>query len=200
MKKKPDVHGLIQIEDKLISSEVTEELFHCDIEACKGACCVEGELGAPLNDEELDILEKIYEEVKPFLNETGIKAIEEQGTSVLDFTNAYSTPLVNGRECAYTTFDDKGVAMCGIEQAWAAGATTFRKPISCHLYPIRVKKYEHFEALNYDRWSICSAACSLGKKKGTPVYEFAKDALVRAYGEEFYEVLDAMVTQQTESE
>lgn len=198
MKQKPDVHGLIQIEDKLISSEVTEELFHCDIAACKGACCVEGELGAPLSEEELNILEEIYEEVKPFLNEKGIKAIEEQGTSVLDFTNAYSTPLVKGRECAYTTFDDKGVAMCGIEQAWAAGATHFRKPISCHLYPIRVKKYEHFEALNYDRWSICSDACSLGKKKGIPVYEFAKDALIRAYGEEFYQVLDSLVKQQEE--
>lgn len=199
MKKKPDVHGLIQIEDKLISSEVTEELFHCDIEACKGACCVEGELGAPLSEEELVILEDIFEEVKPFLNEKGIKAIEEQGTSVLDFTHSYSTPLVNNRECAYTTFDEHGVAMCGIEQAWAAGATHFRKPISCHLYPIRVKKYEHFEALNYDRWSICSAACVLGKKSGIPVYEFAKEALTRAYGESFYEILESLVNQQKDS-
>lgn len=195
-KKRPQFAGVIQIDDKLISSEITEELFHCDISACKGACCVEGELGAPLSDEELKILDEIYEQVKPYLKKEGIEAIEEQGTSVLDFTHAYSTPLVHGRECAYTTFDDKGVAMCGIEQAWADGAVSFRKPISCHLYPIRVQEYESFTALNYDRWSICSAACTLGEKKGIPVYEFAKDAIVRAYGESFYETLAAIVKAQ----
>ncbi|MDP5170884.1 MAG: DUF3109 family protein [Bacteroidia bacterium] len=187
---------MIQIEDKLISAEVVEELFHCDIIACKGACCVEGDLGAPLEIAELDILDSIYEKVKPYLRPEGIAAIEAQGKSVLDFTHSYSTPLVNEKECAYVTFDEKGIANCGIEQAWSAGDIAFRKPVSCHLYPIRIREYRDVEVLNYDRWDICSAACSLGVKKGIPVYEFVKDALIRKYGEEFYETLDSIVKEK----
>ncbi|RMG55389.1 MAG: DUF3109 family protein [Bacteroidetes bacterium] len=184
---------MIQIDDKLISSEVVEELFACDISRCKGACCVEGDLGAPLEDEELAILEEIYPKVKPFLRKAGIRAIEQQGTWVRDFTQSHSTPLVEGRECAYVTFSPEGVALCGIEQAWQAGKIDFQKPISCHLYPIRTSKHRDFEALNYDRWDICSPACKLGRTEGIRVYEFVKGALIRRYGEAFYEELDGVV-------
>ncbi len=183
----------IQIGDKLVSSELRDQLFACDLSACKGACCVEGDLGAPLEPEELEILEDIYPEVKPFLREQGINAIEQQGTSVIDFTGEHSTPLVKGRECAYVTFGEDGTALCGIEQAHQAGKIDFPKPISCHLYPVRVSKLSAFEALNYDRWDICSAACSLGAKMGIPVYKFVKHALIRKYGQEFYDELAAIL-------
>ncbi|WNJ21146.1 DUF3109 family protein [Pontibacter sp. G13] len=181
---------MIQIEDKLVSMDVMEQLFTCDISKCKGACCVEGELGAPLEKKELPILKKIYPEVKPYMRPEGIAAVEEQGTHVVDFTGDDSTPLVNDRECAYVAFDDKGVALCTIEQAWRDGKISFRKPVSCHLYPIRVTKFPTFEAVNYDRWDICSAACSHGATTGLSVYQFAKEAIIRKFGEKFYDTLD----------
>jgi hypothetical protein len=189
-RRHPRDPGLIQVEDKLVSRDVTESFFACDIARCKGACCVEGELGAPLEAEELNILEEIYPDVKPFLLEAGIGAIEAQGTWVQDFTEGFSTPLVEGRECAYATFTPEGIALCGIEQAYNAGATSFRKPVSCHLYPIRVHQSQLFETLYYDRWSICSPACRHGEHTGTRVYEFVKEALIRKYGEAFYQSLD----------
>ncbi len=191
-KKKGDP-GLIQIDDKLISGDLKDEMFACDISACKGACCVEGDVGAPLDKEERKVMEDIYPKVKPFLRKEGIRAIEDQGTWIKDWTGSYSTPLVDNKECAYVTFSDEGVALCGIEQAHEAGEIDFKKPISCHLYPIRVQKYKDCHALMYDRWSICAAACALGQGKGIRVYEFTKDALVRAYGEEFYAELDKVV-------
>jgi len=190
-KKKNNHPGIIEIDDKLISAEVTDELFACDIFKCKGACCVEGDLGAPLEKEELPIMEEIYAQVEPYMRPEGIKAVKAQGTYVRDFTGNYSTPLVEGRECAYVTFK-KGIALCAIEQAHAEGKVDFQKPVSCHLYPIRVSSYKEVDRLNYDRWDICSAACSRGEAEGIPVYEFVKDALIRKYGEEFYQVLDTI--------
>ncbi|MEQ9188566.1 MAG: DUF3109 family protein [Cryomorphaceae bacterium] len=181
---------MVQIDDQLISLDVFEESFVCDLKACKGACCVEGDAGAPLTDEEIDTIEKAYEGVKAFLRPEGVKAIEEQGTSIQDEDGDWVTPLIEGKECAFTLFDEKGTAMCGIETAWKAGATEFQKPVSCHLYPIRTKRFKEFEAVNYERWSICSPACSLGKELKTPVYRFAKDALIRKYGEEWYGALE----------
>jgi len=189
MEKDPTI-SMVQIDDKLISLEVFEEHFVCDLNACKGACCVEGEAGAPLSDEETAIIEKEYQNVKPFLRPAGIKAIEEQGTFMKDEDGDWVTPLINGKECAYTLFDERGTAMCGIETAWQAGETSFRKPVSCHLYPIRTKRYKEFEAVNYERWNICSAACSLGKELKVPVYRFTKDALIRKYGEDWYAALE----------
>ncbi|MEL6623879.1 MAG: DUF3109 family protein [Bacteroidota bacterium] len=189
-RKKKNDPVVIQIEDKLVSSEVTQELFACDIVACKGACCVEGELGAPLEKEEVAILDEIYPKVEPFLRLEGKQAIEDQGTWVRDFTGSLSTPLVNEEECAYVTFSENGTALCGIEQAYREGVVDFKKPISCELYPIRVQPVGEFTALNYDRWDICSAACFKGAHKGVKVYEFVKDALIRAYGASFYEQLD----------
>lgn len=182
---------MIEIEDKVLSRDIFEKKFVCDLTACKGACCVEGSSGAPLEEEEIHILEKIYEDVKPFLNKKGIKAIEKQGQWVIDADGDYTTPLVaEEKECAYTIFEN-GLALCGIEKAFKAGATDYRKPISCHLYPIRTRKYAKFEALNYDVWHLCEPACACGEKLQVPVYKFLKDALTRKYGEEFYKMVEA---------
>lgn len=180
---------MILIEDTCISDDVAEKFFVCDIEKCKGACCVEGDLGAPLEDVELPILEEIYEKIKPYLSPKGIKAIEEQGKYIKDWEGDYSTTTIDEKECAYAVYDKKGILQCGIEQAYNDGVVDFKKPISCHLYPIRITKYESYHAINYDRWSICSDACALGDKLGVEVYKFLKEPLIRAYGENWYKQL-----------
>ena len=178
---------MIQIEDKLISEDIFSEEFVCNLSKCKGACCVEGDIGAPLEKEEAKILEDLYEKIKPYLTEEGKKAIEEQGTWVIDPNDGdYVTPMVENRECVYVTYDEKGITKCAIEKAYEDGAIDWQKPISCHLYPIRAQKYSTFEALNYHEWTICSDACSLGKELEVPVYKFLKTPLIRKYGEEFY--------------
>lgn len=181
---------MIQIDDKLISEDIFSEEFVCNLSKCKGACCVEGDVGAPLDKEETTILENIFEAVKPYLRPEGVAALEEQGTWTTDpMDGDYVTPMIEGKECAYVIFDDKGITKCGIEKAYEDGAVDWQKPISCHLYPIRTKDYSTFTALNYDRWPICSDACTLGKELQVPVYKFLKTPLNRKYGEEFYTVL-----------
>jgi len=185
---------LVIVQDILISEDVLKKYFRCNLDACKGACCWEGDFGAPLETAELETLEKIYADIKPFLRPEGIQVIEDQGLYIYyQGLKSFGTPLLGNGACAFLTFEENGVAKCGIEKAFEAGATDFRKPISCHLYPIRASKNEEvdFEALNYDRWEICSAACTAGKKEKIPVFRFAKAALVRKYGEAFYEELEA---------
>ncbi|MBK9510292.1 MAG: DUF3109 family protein [Cytophagaceae bacterium] len=181
---------MILIDDTCISDDVAEQFFVCNLEKCKGACCVEGDLGAPLEGVELQVLEDIYEKVKPYLSKEGIEAIEAQGKYIKDWEGDYSTTTIDEKECAYAIYDENKVLKCGIEQAYNDGVIDFKKPISCHLYPIRITKYEHYHAINYDRWSICSDACSLGEKLGVPVYQFLKEPLIRAYGEEWYQQLE----------
>ena len=184
---------MVIIQDKLVSDDIFERQFICNLKACKGACCWKGDYGAPLEEEELKILEKNYEKIKPFLNKQGQKVIEEKGKYVY-YKNAkeFGTPLLEDGACAYMTFE-KGSAKCGIEATYNAGIIDFRKPISCHLYPIRVTVNPHtdFEALNYDVWDICSAACELGKKEQVRVYQFLKEAIIRRYGAEFYEEMES---------
>jgi hypothetical protein len=185
---------LVIVQDILVSEEVLTEQFLCNLNACKGACCWEGDFGAPLEAEELETLSQIYEDIKPFLRPAGIEAIERQGAHVyFPSLKGPGTPLLEDGACAYLTFEDNGIAKCGIEKAYEAGATHFKKPISCHLYPVRVSYNPHvdFEALNYDVWDICSAACTAGKAAKLPVYQFVKDAIIRKYGEAFYEEMDA---------
>lgn len=185
---------MIMISNVLVQDEVVAEHFLCNLSACKGACCWEGDFGAPLEAAELSTLERIYEQVKPFLRPEGRAAIEEQGVYVyVEEAKEYATTLVDNGPCAYMTYDGSGIAQCGIEQAYKAGATDFKKPVSCHLYPVRVEQHPHsgLEMLRYDRWDICSAACTLGAKEQLPLYRFVKDALIRKYGAEFYEALDA---------
>lgn len=180
---------MIQVGEVLVSVDIREVEFVCHLEKCKGACCVEGELGAPLEEAELPIMHEIQEKIKPYLTPEGIKAIEEQGPYILDEDGDYSTPTIGGKECAYALYDEKGVLKCGIEQAYLDGKVTFRKPISCHLYPIRITKKKNFEAVNYHKWSICSAACSYGKSLQVPLYQFLKEPLVRKYGQGWYDEL-----------
>lgn len=181
---------MIQIGKTLISEEVLEEDFVCNLTACKGACCVEGEYGAPLTDEETRQLESEFEQARPYLRPEGIAAIERQGSYVRGEDGEWETPLVDGKECAYTVFDSKGTALCGWEQAFLSGAVKTHKPISCHLYPIRITEYTSFTAVNYHRWEICDPACQLGASLEVPVYRFVKEALVRKFGTEWYNTLE----------
>jgi len=180
---------VITIGKTVISEDVADKFFVCDLQKCKGACCVEGDAGAPLLEEELPILEKIYKKVKPYLTEKGKAAIEEQGLYVIDDDREYSTPIIKGKECAYALRDQKGILKCGIEMAFYDGKVNFKKPISCHLYPIRITKYEEFDAVNYERWHICNPACKHGKELGVPIYKFLKEPLIRKYGEKWYKEL-----------
>ena len=181
---------MIQIDNKLISEDIFSEEFVCNLSKCKGACCVEGDVGAPLDKHETEILDRIFEKVKPYLRKEGVEAIAQQGTWTIDpMDGDFVTPMVNGNECAYVIFDEKGITKCGIEKAYEDGAVDWQKPISCHLYPIRVNEYSTFTALNYHEWSICSDACTLGKELQVPVYKFLKTPLIRKYGEEFYTTL-----------
>jgi len=180
---------MIPIGNTIVSDEVIKEKFVCDLSKCKGACCVEGESGAPLEEEELEILEKIYDDVKPYLTKEGITAIEKKGYYHKDSDGDWVTPLVKAKgACAYTIFEN-GIAQCGIEKAYREGKIDFQKPVSCHLYPVRITKYKDYDAVNYHEWEICAPACKLGKQLKVPVYVFLKDSLVRKYGISWYEEL-----------
>lgn len=184
---------MLKVGDILVSDDVKEVEFVCHLEKCKGACCVEGELGAPLDEDELPILESIQDEIKPYLTKEGLKSIKRHGAWVLDEDGDFSTPTIQGKECAYALYDEQGILKCGIEQAYLDGKTKFRKPISCHLYPIRITKKKNFEAVNYHKWSVCSAACILGKSLGIPVYKFLKEPLIRKYGKAWYKELVSQI-------
>ncbi|MDN3203495.1 DUF3109 family protein [Algoriphagus sediminis] len=185
---------MIIVENAVISDDVKEKFFVCNLEACKGACCVEGDAGAPLEEEETKILEEIYPKVKPYITEEGQKAIEKQGAWVIDKEGDMGTPTIgDNAECAYAIKDERGILKCGIEQAYMDKQIEFKKPISCHLYPIRITKYDQYDALNYDRWEICNPACDLGAELGVPVYKFLKEALIRKYGEAWYAELEEEV-------
>lgn len=180
---------MIAINNTLVSEDILEKKFVCDLNACKGRCCVQGDSGAPLEGEEAGTLDDIFEEVKPYLTPEGIAAIEEQGKYTIDADGDLVTPLVDNRHCAYTVFEN-GIAGCGIEKAFNEGKTSFRKPVSCHLYPVRITKYNHYEAVNYHQWEVCKPACSCGDKLDVPVYKFLKPALVRKYGESWFKELE----------
>ncbi|MEX2513825.1 MAG: DUF3109 family protein [Cyclobacteriaceae bacterium] len=181
---------MILVGNAVLTDDIKEKLFVCDLEKCKGACCVQGDAGAPLTEEETKILEKEFTAISPCLTEEGRLAIAEKGTWVIDQEGEKGTTTIgeNGA-CAYAVRDEKGILQCGIENAYQSGKTHFKKPISCHLYPIRVTKYDEYDALNYDRWSICDPACQLGNHLGIPLYRFLKDALIRKYGEAWYQEL-----------
>ncbi len=177
---------MFQLGKTIVSEDIITEEFVCNLNACKGACCIDGEAGAPLDEKETGVLLEIYRKVKPFLRQEGIEVIEEHGAFVKGDDGEWETPLVDGRECAYVTYGDRGNAECGLEKAYNAGATKWKKPVSCHLYPIRVKEYTGLVAVNYHRWEICDPACSLGQHLRVPVYVFVKDALIRKFGPAWY--------------
>ncbi|MBR2331685.1 MAG: DUF3109 family protein [Alistipes sp.] len=181
---------MIEIDDKIVSSDLLRECFACDLGKCKGICCVEGDAGAPLELDEVDLLEEEYENYAPYMTEEGRQEVERQGFMVVDSDGDYTTPLVNNAECAYA-FSENGVTFCAIERAYREGKCSFLKPISCHLYPIRVKQFSNGSyGLNYHRWSVCRDAVECGKKIGLPVYKALKEPIIRRFGEEFYKALE----------
>jgi hypothetical protein len=184
---------MIIIGDTSISDDLYLVRFCCHLERCRGACCVAGDAGAPLEEEEISILEDELENIKSFMTEQGIRTVEEIGVFDYDILGKFVTPLVNDGECAFANLDN-GIAYCAIERAFYAGKTKFLKPLSCHLYPVRITKYESFEAVNYQKWNICKPALKLGNKEGIPLYKFLKEALVRKYGEKWYKKLEKEIS------
>lgn len=181
---------MIVIEKTIVSDSLIEQEFVCHLDKCKGACCVEGISGAPLEEHELAIIEDVYDKVKPFMTAAGVREIEKQGKHIIDSDGDLVTPLIDGKkECAYTIFEN-GIAKCAFEKAYYDGVTNFKKPISCHLYPVRITKHNDYDAVNYEKWSLCKPACTLGKSLGVPVYAFLKEALIRKYGEDWYNQLE----------
>lgn len=179
---------MIRIGNTIFSLDILEKKFRCDLPKCLGNCCRYGDSGAPLSDDETKILEEIWPVVRSYLRREGIEAIEKQGTSVTDRENDWVTPLINNEECAYTLLNGS-VYMCGIEKAWSENMISFQKPLSCHLFPVRMKKFSGFTAVNYEAIEICSAAHALGTVEGMNVYEFLKTPLIRALGEDTYNEL-----------
>ncbi len=190
---------MISIGDVLVSDQVVEEQFVCDLIKCKGGCCVDGDAGAPLGDDELSELNKAFKEVLPYLSKESVKELERQGNYIYDNEFGWVTPTVSSGMCAYGITDAKGIVKCGIEQAYNEGKITWKKPLSCHLFPVRIKKSRtgKKDLVNYEpREDLCKAACTLGKKLKVPVYIFLKDALIRKYGNEFYDALCATAEYQ----
>ena len=187
---------MFQLGKAIVSESIIENDFVCNLSACKGACCIDGDAGAPLTEEETQILKEIYPKVKPFLRQEGIEAIESQGTHVVSDFDELETPLINNADCAYVIFDENKTALCGIEEAYNKGAIDWKKPVSCHLYPIRIKDYSEFSAVNYDRWEICDDACVLGKELQVPIYKFVKEALIRKFGEDWYAELETIAKEK----
>ena len=187
---------MIAIDNKLVSDELVEEQFVCDLVKCKGGCCEDGDAGAPLTREETKILNKVFEAVKPYLTKEGLEEIEQRGKYYADNEFGFVTPTINGKICAYGHYDEKGIIKCGIEQAYLDGKIKWEKPISCHLYPVKTKQTKTYEMVNYEpRETLCNPACQLGKKLQVPVYVFLKEALIRKFGEDFYGVLDQVAKQ-----
>jgi hypothetical protein len=180
---------MLIVKDCIISEDIAERRFRCDLAQCKGQCCVDGDCGAPLEEAEIAILEQILPEVEPYMTQEGLKVVHEEGVSTLDNAAEPCTPLVNNRECAYVAWGTDGTAYCAIEQAYRDGKIQFMKPISCHLYPIRVDEFGEFKALNYHQWDICRCAMA----KGEPLYQYLKEPLIRRFGQDWYdELLEAI--------
>lgn len=183
---------MIQIDKVLVSDEVFEKRFLCDLAACKGACCVEGESGAPLEAEEIGIIEDNLDAIKEFMRPEGIAVVDMMGVVTIDSDGDYVTPLVgDSAECAFVHFDSRGTAKCAIETAFRAGKTDFIKPISCHLYPIRITELKEFTALNYHYWPICNPALVCGAKVDLKVFRFLREPLIRKFGIDFFDQLEA---------
>ena len=180
---------MFAIQNTLVSLDLLERYFVCDLNACKGICCVKGDAGAPLTEEEIGLLENIIDEILPYLDDEGRAMIDQKGVFEIDVDGDKGTSLLDNGRCAYALVDDSGMVSCGIEKAYNDGAITFKKPISCHLYPVRVTEYENYDAVNYNKWSICKPACDCGAKLNVPLYRFLKKALVRKYGNDWYEEL-----------
>ena len=184
---------MIIVGDALVSEDLFDEQFVCDLAACKGACCIEGESGAPLEADELLRIDENIDAVLPFMRPEGILAMAEKGPYVVDYDGEFVTSLVGDHgECVFVNFDQNGVAKCALEQAYNAGATNWKKPISCHLYPVRLANLPEYVAVNYHRWQVCEPACVCGKALKVPVYRFLKEPLIRRFGQEWFDELEVV--------
>ncbi len=179
---------MLQIDDTIVSLALIERKFSCDLSVCKGSCCRYGDTGAPLTPGEAEALDRIWPALMPWLRPEGISTVKKEGTSMKDIEGELVTPLINNEECVYTVMDGD-VYKCGIETAWFAGAVDFRKPLSCHLFPVRVKQYRDFRAVNYEEWPICKPGVAAGMNRDTELCIFLGEPLVRAFGKEWYEKL-----------
>lgn len=179
---------MLSLGKTIISSAVFEEKFACDLKKCRGHCCLQGDSGAPLKEQEGKVLEEIWPVIRGYMRPEGIRAVEEKGSSVIDSDGDLVTPLVGKAECAYAQYRD-GIYYCAIENAWHDKVISFRKPVSCHLFPIRITHYESFDALNYEELKICRPAFRRGMKENIPVYVFLKEPLIRMYGKKWYDEL-----------
>lgn len=177
---------MIQIADVVVTLDIIREKFLCNLDACKGECCIEGDAGAPVEKEEVAKLEEVLPIIWNDLSPQAQAIIEQQGVVYSDCDGDLVTSIVNGKDCVFTCYDEKGCCFCAIEKAYRAGKVDFYKPISCHLYPIRVSNYGAHKAINYHRWSVCKAAVVLGQKENVPVYKFLKEPLIRKFGEAWY--------------
>lgn len=185
---------MIAIDNVLVSDQVVEEHFVCDLIKCKGGCCVDGDAGAPLENKELKEINKAFPQVAPYLTREGLQKIEKEGKYIYDTEFGWVTPTISNGMCAYGTIDKKGIVKCGIEQAFNDGKILWKKPISCHLFPIRIKKTGKTDLVNYEpREGLCDPACKLGKSLKVPVYQFLKEPIIRKYGEDFFDALSATV-------
>lgn len=181
---------MIQIGEVIVSSDVLREKFLCNLDVCKGACCIEGDAGAPVEFEEVEKLEEVLPVIRDELSPEARAVIDRQGVVYTDQEGDLVTSIVNDKDCVFTCYDEKGCCYCAIEKAWREGKTDFYKPVSCHLYPIRVGNYGVYKAVNYNRWEICKAAVLLGQKENLPVYKFLKKPLIRKFGEDWYAELE----------
>lgn len=185
---------MIEIGRAIISREILEKKFKCDLVKCKGACCIEGDSGAPLTPEESDILQQLYPIFKKYLPDDSIRVIKNKGFSLIDFEGDLVTPLADNGRCVYSFYDENGILSCSIEKAFNNKKTNFRKPLSCHLFPIRIKSYKNFDALNYEKLDICKPAIDHGDAFQLPLFKFLKEPLIRKYGYEWYLELEMIAS------
>ena len=180
---------MLQIKDTLISLDLIEDYFVCDLDKCLGECCIEGDAGAPLTDEEYERLCELMPEIYPLLSPAAQKVVEEQGPGYYDEDGDLVTSIVEGKDCVFTTYAPGGKCLCALEKAHREGRIPFFKPESCHLYPVRLKKFGNCTALNMHHWKICKCAHVLGRTKGVRAYQFLKKPLIAKFGEEWYNEL-----------
>ena len=183
---------MLIVDNCIITDDIADHCFCCDLATCKGQCCVEGDAGAPLESSEVRVLESIWPAVSPYMTEAGRRAVETQGVAVDTDTDQPCTPLVDGRECAYVVWQE-GKALCAIEKACRDHKTDFLKPVSCHLYPIRVDNFGEFTSLNYHRWNVCRTAATKGAAQRIPLYKYLKEPLIRRFGKEWYSQLETEI-------
>ena len=184
---------MIEVGKAIVSMDVLESKFCCDLHQCKGACCIEGDSGAPLTEAEAELIESLYPQFKEYLPAQNIEEIARQGFSLIDQDGDLVTPIVGKNECVFTYVDDQGITLCAIERAYFEKNTGFRKPVSCHLFPIRITEYKRFDGVNYEKLKICKPGRACGKANNLPLWKYLKEPLIRKYGEEWYRELALII-------